>query len=66
MPASDKDISEFALPVLDKTRLYLRRSSVDNVQDIWRKYGWVPPTEIRTDFRSTLRTTAHRVATHYC
>ncbi len=66
MPATDKEITEFAMPVLDKTHLYLRRSNVDNVQDIWRKYGWVPPTEIRKDFRSTLKTTAHLVATHYC
>ncbi len=66
MAEKDKDIIEFAMPVFDKTRQYLRRSNVDNVQDVWRKYGWVPPTEVRKDFRSTLRTTAHLVAAHYC
>ncbi|MFM8468087.1 MAG: hypothetical protein ACKOAO_11060 [Oxalobacteraceae bacterium] len=66
MPKIDKDVIEFAIPVLDRSRLYLRRSHIDNVQDIWRKYGWVPPTEIRKDFRSTLKTTAHLVATPYC
>ena len=66
MAEQNKDIIEFAIPVLDKTRQYLRRSHVENVQDIWRKHGWVPPTELRKDFRSTLRTTAHLVATHYC
>lgn len=66
MPEIDKDVIEFAIPVLDRSRLYLRRSHIDNVQDIWRKYGWVPPTEIRKDFRSTLKTTAHLVATPYC
>ncbi len=69
MAEKDKDMMEFAIPVLDKTREYLRRpgarSHNENVQDIWRRHGWVPPTEMRKDFRATLKTTAHLVATHY-
>jgi hypothetical protein len=25
-------------------------TSGGNVQSVWRKYGWVPPTEYRTDY----------------
>ncbi len=65
MVEKEKKLMEFAMPVLDKTREYLRRSHADNVQDIWRRHGWVPPTEVRKDFRSTLKTTAHLVAQQY-
>jgi hypothetical protein len=65
MTEKDQEIIEFAIPVLNKSRDYLRRSPTDNVQDIWRKHGWVPPTESRKDFRSTLKTTAHLVTAHY-
>lgn len=65
MTAQTKDINDFAMPLLDKTREYLRRSHADNVQDVWRKYGWVPPTEARKDFRSTLKTTSHLVSSYY-
>ncbi len=35
-----------------------RRLPSDNVQDLWRRYGWVPPTELGKNFRAALRTTA--------
>jgi hypothetical protein len=38
------------------------RGALDNVQSIWRRHGWVPPTEQGKDFRATLRNTADRVA----
>ena len=60
-----KGINDFITPMLDKTREYARRSHVDNVQDIWRRHGWVPPTEARKDFRASLKTTAHLVASQY-
>ena len=58
-------VIDFALPSMDTLAQFRRRSHADNVQDIWRKYGWVPPTESRKDFRATLRTTADRVPLHY-
>ena len=41
------------------------RGASDNVQSIWRRHGWVPPTEQGKDFRATLRNTADRVALAY-
>ncbi len=40
-------------------RPLVRRPATDNVQDLWRRYGWVPPTELGTNFRAALRTTAN-------
>ncbi len=40
-------------------RPLVRRPATDNVQDLWRRYGWVPPTEMHKNFRATLRTTAN-------
>ncbi len=37
----------------------VRRLPTDNVQDLWRRYGWVPPTEMGKNFRATLRTTSN-------
>ncbi len=39
-------------------RPLVRRPATDNVQDLWRRYGWVPPTEMGKNFRATLRNTA--------
>ncbi|MEO0317955.1 MAG: hypothetical protein RL404_1632 [Pseudomonadota bacterium] len=39
-------------------RPLVRRPSYDNVQDLWRRHGWVPPTELGKNFRADLRTTA--------
>ncbi len=33
------------------------RYSTDNVQELWRRHGWVPPTEVGKDFRASLRPT---------
>ena len=41
------------------------RGAFDNVQSIWRRHGWIPPTEQGKDFRATLRNTADRVALVY-
>ena len=63
--SASNGVNDFAAPMLDKTREYLRRSHTDNVQNIWRRHGWVPPTEARKDFRASLRTTAHLVVAQY-
>jgi len=39
-------------------RPIVRRPATDNVQDLWRRYGWVPPTELGKNFRAALRTTS--------
>ncbi len=43
----------------------LRRSASGNVQSLWRRHGWVPPTEVGKDFRASLRNTADRIAFVY-
>lgn len=37
----------------------------DGVQSLWRRHGWVPPTEVGKDFRASLRTTVDRLAVSY-
>ena len=34
---------------LDKYSKFVYQSGAD-VQKTWRKYGWIPPTEYRTDY----------------
>ena len=65
MQEQNKSVMEFAMPAMDNLAQYRRRSHSDNVQDIWRKHGWTPPTDSRKDFRATLRTTADRIPLHY-
>ncbi len=55
----------FARPEPRKPAATIRRVSAGGVQDIWRRYGWVPPTECEKDFRSTLKTTAHLIPQMY-
>jgi hypothetical protein len=57
-------VTELAMPAMDTLAQFRRRSHADNVQDIWRKHGWVPPTESRKDFRASLRTTAYWIPLH--
>jgi len=41
------------------------RGASDNVQSIWRRHGWVPPTEMGKDFRASLKNTVDRQALTY-
>lgn len=42
-----------------------RRAVSENVQSLWRRHGWVPPTEMGKDFRASLRNTVDRLAVTY-
>jgi hypothetical protein len=42
-----------------------RRTAADGVQSLWRRHGWVPPTEVGKDFRASLRNTADRLVLPY-
>lgn len=55
----------FVYPEPRKPAVKIRRINHGGVQDIWRRYGWVPPTECQKDFRSTLKTTAHLIPQMY-
>jgi hypothetical protein len=41
------------------------RNAADDVQSLWRRHGWVPPTELGKDFRASLRNTVDRLAVMY-
>lgn len=39
--------------------------SSHSVQSLWRRHGWVPPTEMGKNFRASLKTTVDRMALPY-
>lgn len=43
----------------------VRRFHGDDVQSLWRRHGWVPPTELGKDFRASLKNTVDRQALTY-
>lgn len=53
------EITSRSLGVRPSQRPLVKRHATDNVQDLWRRYGWVPPTEMGKNFRATLRTTSN-------
>ena len=54
-------IGNFVYPQPAKPQGAILRSTSSSVQDIWRRHGWVPPTESQKDFRASLRNTADRL-----
>lgn len=54
-------IGNFVYPQPAKPKELTRRSTTSSVQDIWRRHGWVPPTESQKDFRASLSNTVDRL-----
>ncbi len=62
-------MKEQARRIIEKTAKSLgmpepsaRRGHSHSVQSLWRRHGWVPPTEMGKNFRASLKTTVDRMA----
>ncbi len=52
------NVTTLSLGIDKVVRPLVHRTASENVQDLWRRHGWVPPTELGKNFRADLRTTA--------